>query len=375
MSILIWLFKFHLRVIYFFLKLLPTNQKKIVLITRQSNTKSLDFILIEEEVAKNYPDYKVVSITKKLDKNLLSAISYYFNMYKQMYHLATSKTCLVDTYVIPVSILKHKKNLLIIQLNHGIGNIKKFAYQTLDKESGKGIKMAKLMNMHCNYDYVISTSEETSKFYAEAYNMDISKMINAGPPKIDYILNISSKKEEVLNKYPDIKSKPVILYVSTFRTYEDDYLDKLIENLPLDKYNVIMHLHPVIYSLHPELDEKINIEGIYRCKDIPTVDLLSVADYAITDFSSFIFESAILEIPTYLYVPDYDKYVEKNGLNVDLLKELPDYAFKDAKEMFKNIEKNKYDKKVLRSFREKYVANCEGNSTATLVKILIEGKG
>ena len=57
-----------------------------------------------------------------------------------MYYLATSKVCLIDTYIIPVSILNHKKELTIIQLCHGIGNIKKFGYQTLKNESGKNEK-------------------------------------------------------------------------------------------------------------------------------------------------------------------------------------------------------------------------------------------
>jgi len=374
MSILINIFKLHLKVVYFFLKLLPTNSKKILLISRQSNEKSIDFILIEEYIKKEHSDYKTVIITKKIEKKILSILSFYFNIYKQMYHLATSKTCLIDTYVIPVSILKHKRKLLIIQLNHGIGNVKQFAKQILKKESGKNEKISRLMNMHEGYDYVISTSKEVSEFYAKAYNMPSNKMVNFGPPKIDYILNVHTKKNEVLKKYPNIKNKPVILYVSTFRTYDDDYLDKFIEALPLDKYNIIMHLHPMIYELHPELDEKININGVYRCKDILTVDLLSIADYAITDYSSFMFESAIIEIPTYLYVSDYDKYTEKNGLNFDIWKELSGCVYKDASKLFDDIINQKYQKKVLQDFRDKYIENYRGNSTELLVEFMLKEK-
>ena len=94
-----------------------------------------------------------------------------------MYHLATSKVCLVDTYIIPVSILKHKKDLKIIQLCHGIGNIKKFGYQTAKNKNGKNNKLSKLLNMHYNYDYLISTSKETSNYYSEAFNMPLYKIL------------------------------------------------------------------------------------------------------------------------------------------------------------------------------------------------------
>ncbi len=369
MNIFIKLFKWHLQIIYFFLKFLKTNNSKILLLSRQYNTKSIDFKLIEENIQNRYPNFKVVILTKKLNKNHI--ISYYFHIYKQMYHLATSKICIVDTYIIPVSILSHKKSLIIIQMCHGIGNIKKFGYQTLEKESGKNAKLSKLMNMHKNYDYLISTSKATSKFYAEAFDIDITKILNFGTPKIDYLLNINIKKDEILKKYPNIKDKPVILYVATFRTYKDSYLKKFTEAAPLDKFNIIIHIHPVQYKYIPDIDNEINDERIYRCKDISTMDLLSISDYVITDYSSFVFESAILEKPTYLYVNDYDKYIEKNGLNINIYKELPGYVFKDAKELFNCIEKEKYNLKIIKKFKNKYIEVSDGSSTKKIVDFII----
>jgi len=369
MNIFIKLFKWHLQIIYFFIKFLKTNNSKILLLSRQYNTKSIDFKLIEENIQNRYPNFKVVILTKKLNKNHI--ISYYFHIYKQMYHLATSKICIVDTYIIPVSILSHKKSLIIIQMCHGIGNIKKFGYQTLEKESGKNAKLSKLMNMHKNYDYLISTSKATSKFYAEAFDIDITKILNFGTPKIDYLLNINIKKDEILKKYPNIKDKPVILYVATFRTYKDSYLKKFTEAAPLDKFNIIIHIHPVQYKYIPDIDNEINDERIYRCKDISTMDLLSISDYVITDYSSFVFESAILEKPTYLYVNDYDKYIEKNGLNINIYKELPGYVFKDAKELFNCIEKEKYNLKIIKKFKNKYIEVSDGSSTKKIVDFII----
>lgn len=289
-----------------------------------------------------------------------------------MYHLASSAACVIDTYIIPVSVLNHKKELLVVQLCHGVGTFKKFGYQSLDRESGRNEKLSKLMRMHENYDYLISTSQESSKHYAEAFNICETKMLNFGPPKIDYILQVKNKRKEVLAKYPQLADKPVILYVSTFRTYKNNYLEELIKHLPLDDYNVIIHLHPVIYTLHPEYDKLLDqTKGIYRCKDILTVDLLSVADYAISDYSSFIFESAILGTPTYLYHYDYNLYTEKNGLNVDLRAELAGAVFDDATSLFKAIQSGDYDYSVLRAFREKHIENIQGDSTKQLVDLLV----
>lgn len=369
MVIPIVLFKLHFKIIYFFLKFLKTDNNKIVLLSRQSDKKSIDFELIENDIKNRFPNIKLVILTKTLNKN--NFIKYYFHMYKQMYHLATSKVCLIDTYIIPVSILKHKKSLVIMQLCHGIGNLKKFGYQTLKNESGKNEKLSKLMNMHANYDYLISTSKETSKFYSKAFKLPLNKIVEVGNPKIDYILSIPKMKKEVLKKYPNLKDKPVIFYVSTFRTYEDNYLENFIKAFPFDKYNLIINIHPVTYKYHPKIDDTINDDRIYRCREFTTQELLSVSDICVTDYSSFIFESAILEKDTYLYVPDYDKYIKNNGLNVDIFKELPGCVYKDAKSLFKKIGKNNYEKEIIKNFKDKYVINCDGNATKKLVDFII----
>jgi len=368
MTILIYLFKLHLKLIYFFLKFLKIDNSKILLLSRQSNTKSIDFELIEADIKRRYPNKKVVILTKTLLKH--NFISYYFHIFKQMYHLATAKVCLVDTYIIPVSILKHKEELVIIQLCHGLGNIKKFGRQTLKSESGKSEKLSNLMNMHGNYDYLISPSVETSKFYSKAFDMPIDKILPIGNPKIDYILDIYKNKEKILEQYPNLKEKPVILYVSTFRRYEDDYLQKFLEHVDFNKYNVVINIHPVAYKYHPDIEKNITDNRVYRCKEFTTQELLSVADIAITDYSSFVFESATLEIPTYLFVPDYDKYVSKNGLNVDIFKELPGYVYKDAKQLFEKIGKNDYDTNIIKNFKDKYITNCNGNATEILVDFI-----
>ena len=137
-----------------------------------------------------------------------------------------------------------------------------------------------------------------------------------------------------------------------------------------DDYNIVVNIHPVTYKYHPNIDKYIKDNRILRCPEFSTQELLSVADIVITDYSSFMFESAILEIPTYLFVPDYDKYVSRNGLNIDLYKELPNLVFKDAKDMWSKIKEGNYNYKIIRKFKKKYVSNCNGKATEKLVDFI-----
>ena len=78
--------------------MLKTNENKVLFLSRQADKKSIDFELMENEKKKRYPEVKLVILIKTLSKK--NAISYYFHIYRQMYHLATSKVCLIDTYII-----------------------------------------------------------------------------------------------------------------------------------------------------------------------------------------------------------------------------------------------------------------------------------
>ena len=67
---------------------------------------------------------------------------------------------------------KHKKNTTIIQMWHALAAIKKFGYQTIGYTNGLKPKIAKVLCMHKNYDYVISGSKEMNKYFAEAFNVE-----------------------------------------------------------------------------------------------------------------------------------------------------------------------------------------------------------
>ena len=160
-TIIVSLGKLFLKFIYFFIKLLPVK-KQIVFISMQSNKPSLDFTLLSNEIKQQNNEINIVFLCKKMKSSLCTKkdyISYVWNMIgyvlKTMYYLATSKVCITESYCVPISILKHKNQLTIIQIWHASGAVKKFGYQCLDTEEGKSKKVAELMCMHKNYDYII----------------------------------------------------------------------------------------------------------------------------------------------------------------------------------------------------------------------------
>ena len=352
-----------LQFIYLFLKLLPT-QNKIIFLSRQSNNLPLDFFLIQKELKNK--NYKIVSICERLatEKEFSQKkFKMASNTLKTMYHLATSKVCVLDSYSLPVSILHHKKSLRVIQIWHSMGKIKQSGYQTLDKPSGRSSKMAKLLNMHKNYDIVVAGARAWNDAYCKSFGITEDKLWNIGLPRAAYIYNERKTiQKEVYTKYPSLKNKKVILYCPTFRVNNEGSVENLINGIDFDKYSLIISCHP-----RQKLKVDIDNKRVYRCEDINTFKLLTICDYFITDYSSLAVEAAALNKKTYYYLYDYEQYTKTNGLNFDPLKELPALSFKEANKLTSKINDNEYDTKTFNDYRKKYVPTNFERSTKRIV--------
>jgi len=367
------IFIFGANLIYCFFKLLPI-QKKITMISRQSNKKTVDFMLLEKEIRKKSPNYKVVILCKELKggakANLRNKVSYAFHCVRQMYHIATSKIVVLDSYCILISILKHKESLKVIQMWHSMGTMKKFGYQILDKEEGSSSKIANSMKMHKNYTYVFASGEAYASLLEEGFNCGMDKIRIFSLPRVDLLTSKSYKEEirsKIEEKYPEIKSKKNIVYCPTFRKNEKDFNSKLkeiIEKIDKDKYNLILKLHPL---------SKVEIEenSIINDKEFSTMDMLFIADYVISDYSCIIYEAAILEIPLYFYAFDLQKYLDTRGLTINYKEELPGVVSETIEPIIEAIESKEYNKEELQAFREKYIQNIE-DTTDKIVDFIFD---
>ena len=367
LKIVLYIARTGMRFIYFFIKLF-TKQKanKITMLSRQSNNINIDFRLLKEELEQN-DNLEIKILCKMIPDSLLGKIKYCFYTLKNMYHIATSKVCIIDGYNIPISSLKHKEGLEVVQVWHAMGAIKKFGYQVLDKGEGSNSKVAEIMNMHANYTCVTCTSKATRIIYSEAFNTDLDKIQVLGMPRIDYLLGrndeINYKGYELIKEYPKLNGKINILYVPTFRKNTKINLDNLINNIDENKYNFIVRLHPLDKT---EVDEKYKIDSKYS-----TMDLLKIADYVITDYSAIAFEALVLDKPIYFYLYDIDKYNELRGLNIDLFKEMKNSTKTDFKDIMSSIENNEYDYDELKQFKNRYVETSDNKNTERIVNYIL----
>ena len=381
MKIILYIIKGHFIIIYFFIKLFTKQKKQVYLLSRQFNSPSINYQIIIDELKKDNIPYKVkckkisssindsmrtqghysntFNLIKKVFSNLKSTLSYYFSLYEQMVSIASSKVIIVDGYNLPVSLLKHKKGTKVIQMWHALGAIKKFGYQSIGKVDGINPIVARILKMHANYDYVISGSEGMNKYFAEAFNVPIEKVLAIGTPSIEFLKKKDNKiTKKIKEKYPALKNKINVLYSPTFRNEKNYNYEELINNTDFTKVNLIITNHFKVEERATD-PRVININS----NEFQTFDILKIVDYVITDYSALMIDAAVINKKILLYVYDYDEYKKNNGVNLDLLNDFPTIAYQDAKKLMNVINKNKYDIKAYHEFQKKYTPHIKTTST------------
>ena len=369
MKYMITILKVCMNIIYHFFKMFKTKEK-ITFISRQSEKAGIDFILLSEEIKKIKPNLTIVILNKEIKKGIVEKIKYVFHMFLQMYHIATSKVVILDGYCIAISILNHKKDLTVIQLWHALGSLKKFGYSAVGKATGRSEKIAKLMNMHENYTYILVSSEISKNFFQEAFHAKEDQMLVMSLPRVDYLLSEQYKEEmkkEFYNQYKEWDdNKKNILYCPTHRQNAAIKIENVVNAVDLEKYNLIIKLHDgqeFVYTNNKIFNEKTHFTGMH---------LLHIADYIITDYSAIVYEASIVQKPIYFYTYDYDAYASDRGFYIDYQTEMPGVISKDIHEIINLIDENKWNRQKVIEFRDKYINDVTGNATNKLANFVLK---
>jgi len=369
-------------VFYYLSYLFPVNEKKILLIMTHDYSDEGNVGSTYRYFQKQNSDLVFKKVTRenytfKKDKNIFKNLIYMF--ISVPYHMATSKTIFMDNVFLPFSAVKLKKDTRLVQLWHGTGAIKKFG---LDCEEGwiknRAIKTNK------NTSHFIVGSSWMKDIYKTAFGAEDDKIFNTGCPRTDLFFDkivLQEKKDEFFKSYPELQDKKIILYAPTFRDNEDTAgeikmhldIDKLMFKLD-DSYVLGLRLHPHI-ACKVNLD-KYSQESYYsRIFDFSGYNklntLLICCDILITDYSSIIYEYALMKKPMIFYSYDLAEF-EKSGRGFyeDYRTAVPGpLAFK-TEDLVNIINSDVITNCNLDDFLAIYLENCDGNSRKRLYDLM-----
>lgn len=352
---------------------------RVVIISRESDERTLDVAMLEAELLKRGLDVRVLSKLLTKEKSI-KALGYAGHVAKQEAVILGADVVVLDTYCIPASMIPHRRGTKVVQIWHALSAIKKFGWQTVGREGGSSERVARLMKMHRGYDYVTCASDITAEHFCEAFRVDRNKVAKFGLPRIDYIRSVTAgerqadARKRILTTYPELaKSKDVgkriILYAPTFRRGKSVDVKSLADAIDRERYELVVKLHPLYRG------DAGQAEGVVYDESFSSYDWLSVADVIISDYSSYVIEATLADKPLYIYAYDIEDYAQNTGLNIDFDAEpIAPYVFRDAGSLASALGKD-YDTEALRAFRERYIdidtEDCTGQ-LAGFIESLID---
>ena len=361
-ELLLYIAKFGLRFLYLFVRPFRVRNK-LVFFSRQSSDIPLDFQLLADELRRTSPETELRFFCRKMRRRT-NVFTYALFLLRSLYHLSTCAVAVTDTYSIQLCTLRKKADQTYVQIWHALGAVKQFSYQCLDRPEGQTSAIARAMDMHRNYDYVLCASRATRAFYAEGFRMPPERIAVVGMPRVDVIRDPApGLRERYLEEHPALRGRKLLLYLPTFREEAEQGVRQLTAAFAEAPDTVLLvKPHPMSRFTAPA--------GHETGPGWSTYDLMKVCHGVVTDYSAASLEASLLNKPVYLYLFDCERYAAEQGLNIDLWAELPRAAFREA-EALARYTAEPYDYAALAAFRDKYVETAERNNTADVAAFLL----
>lgn len=369
--------KYLIRMVYFVCSFLPLK-KRVVFATNRTETLSDNFKFIDREMRRQALDFESVFLLKTVKSGLMGKVFYVLHLIKATYYLATSQFFLIDDFYFPVYVVKLRQGTEVVQVWHACGVFKKFGYSILDKDYGADNEYVKYIPIHQNYSHVLVSSKEVSPYYAEAFNMNESEIRPIGIPRTDVFFDSELKEEaiqRVYQAYPQLKDKKIILYAPTFRGATRTTMHM---EIPFDLKRVAETLDEntmLVLKMHPFISRNIKETEVSKVVDVTGYsevnDLLLIADLLISDYSSLIFEYALLERPMIFYAHDRVTYVKERDFYYKYEMFVPGPIAETTEELIQILHQSNFDLDRIRAFKEKFFDDFDGKASQRFVQQVI----
>jgi len=351
--------RFALNIVYLPLRLLP-RRRKVVMISREHTSVPEDFVDLAHALRRSDPTVNTVVLVRMVPPGIIGKIGYSLHMLTQLYHVATARVLVIDTYAMVASLLHHGPGLTVIQIWHALGAFKKFGLSILDHAEGRDRRLAHAMRMHRGYDVVLASATACRPAYAEAFGVTEDRIAVAPLPRVDHLRDanaVADIRERIFATHPHLRDAHVAVFAPTFRLDGTVTIDasELSTALGAVGLHTVVKLHPLMSA-----DFGANVDV---ASGFSTQDLLCIADVFITDYSSVLYEAAVLGVPSYFLTPDLDEYLASRDFYLDFRTDLPGPILRDIPSLVDAVAAGRATADASRRFAAHWVEVPRSTST------------
>lgn len=329
------------------------KKNRITFVSLTQDHLDSDFKLLYDALEKE-EKYDIHTNLMIFKQTLTGKLCYFFNCLRQFIDCKKSALVILNDNNYVVSHCK-PKTCQVLQVWHACGAIKKF---------GNEIKREYPIR---NYDAILSNAQAWKEVYSRSFGISEDKVYVTGMPRCDLLLK--SKKDALLEKYPQCQNKKIALYAPTFR-------GNIIHGFQVASFDIacVQKACPdwiIMYKFHPLLGNitiddtnaiQVNQEDLY--------ELMQLSDCLISDYSSVILDYSLLKKPILAYLPDYENYMHTIGMNITL-EEYPGPICTNDEELIHAIHTiDSYDYTKEEQFQKKYMQYNDGKNTQRCIQLI-----
>jgi CDP-ribitol ribitolphosphotransferase / teichoic acid ribitol-phosphate polymerase len=349
--------------------LLP-QKNKITFASNKFPVLADSFLEIYKQLVELRPDYEIKGHLKK-KKTFKDFCRLYYDM-------ATSKYVILDDYYRHLYKLKLPKRTEVIQIWHAAGAFKKFGHSAVGYLESNTSEFEN--HAHQSYTKAVVTSQEIVSHYAEAFNMPEKDIYPLGLARTDFFFNkdaLEYNRENYYGTYSKLRGKKVITYAPTFRGGPGKRSNFQM-NLDLigmakelgDEYILVLKLHPSVNKNVKIPEEAQDFVINMSANDISNV--LAITDILISDYSSLVFEYALLERPMIFFAYDLKQYLEDRGFYYEYNDFVPGPIVSTTEEIIELVKNDEFDLEKVKQFKERFFDHLDGQAAKRFVETLIK---
>lgn len=363
-----------LSMIYYSFRIFPIQKNKVVITNYYGKGFGDNGKAIALELHRRVSNIDIVWLVNQTDNTFpiwIRQVKY--GSIKSVYELVTAKFWIDNAR--KRKYVRKREQQYYIQTWHGSIALKQIEKDAEDKLPKDYLDSAKNDSKMANL--LLSNSKWCTEMYKRAFWYD-GEILECGSPRCDQLYKKDNTFNPVHNYYGISSNVKLLLYAPTFRnvlrdSYNIDFYrlhDALTKKFKED-VKIIVRLHPnVEYSDYSIVYNDFILNGT----SYPDMyELMKECDMMINDYSSSMFEFALLEKPVWLYATDIVDYIQERGFYFDL-RQMPFPLAENNEELLLNVEKyNEVEYKAnLRNFMQELDVYEKGTASFLVVERIVK---
>lgn len=354
---------------------------RVLLATAHADRLGGNLRWIREELGRSQPAVPAVEFAHRPPRGKTELLLAAVRELRAGYQLATARISVVDDYFFPMYAIRPRSGTTFVQVWHACGAFKRFGHSLGGRTFGTAREPGSAVAIHSNYDLCLVSADRFAPFYADAFDLPVDRFTaRLGIPRTDLFFDrdrMARTADAVRAQYRIPKDRRVVLYAPTFRgariteARSPDELDLGVLRRALgDDHVLLARAHPFVgrWALdNPDLAGfVIDVSG-----HADVNELLLVSDVLVTDYSSVLFEFALLGRPMAFFAPDHAGYEAERGFYFDYESIVPGPVFTTTEALAEHLRSGVADLDRVRRCAAESFDVADGRASARFVEEVV----